>query len=328
MGILQQVRSDAEFLRNLIHSIRSGNGTRVVRNGFLLTDNELEAALKRLEIMLESRIIPKEYYSMITNKTYYPSREEKRIQSKPLPVAKHSLFAVKNSRKDTKQKRSNIILLRDNATRVTNFFMEHKDDKHYPSGGFAIKVKKGFPDESNSTPKYAVKIYRQNLFSDNEIHGLRISMRAAYCYKQLGREGLSFRYHGKQYMVTEWLSGSSLQNADVAQIQSMPMSRRIVMAISILRELAMLHNQGLLHNDIKPDNMIVNFGQLRFVDLDSVRPKNEIPQHGITPMYTERYLPGPEMSLEATQYPADLYLKFNEKTDLYAMGLTLAHLFQ
>ncbi len=74
--------------------------------------------------------------------------------------------------------------------------------------------------------------------------------------------------------------------------------------------------------------MIVNYGKLNFVDFDSVRPKNEKPLHGIAPMFTESYLPTPQMSYDAKHNPSELYLEFNESTDIYAMGLTLAHLFQ
>jgi serine/threonine protein kinase len=284
--------------------------------------------LNELELILESGIIPKKYFSIINKQTYYPSTEERQMQSKPLPAAKHSFFCGKNSRKSSEeQKLSNFTVARDDLSKVMDFFIEHKADKKYPCGSFAAKVKKGFTEAENDTPKYAIKIFNKNMFSGNTIHELRLAMRAAYCYKQLGREGVSFRRNEKQYLVSEWLMGASLDNANVEEIQSMPIPRRIVMAISLLRELYIFHKQRLIHNDIKPSNVMVNYGRLNFIDLDSVRPKNEAPLHGTTPIYTDRYLPTAQMSFDATYHPRNLFLKFNEKTDIYAMGITLAYLF-
>lgn len=338
VGILPQVRSDIEYLRNLILSLRSGSST-VTADGRRLTGEALEAALekaraglradlKRLELIIEAGIIPDKYRTVTTKETYYPSPEELTKKSEPLPTAKYTMFSVKQSRKESGAANSIFKVVRSDASRLTDFFIEHKEDKIYPKGGFAAKVKKGYLTEGSTEPKYAVKIYHKNMFSDDTIHELRIAMRATYCYKQLGREGFAFRRNGKQYMVTEWLQGATLDCANQESIQSMPIPRRIVMAISLLRELSILHKQGLIHNDIKPGNVMVNYGKLSFVDLDSVRPKNEMPLHGTTPMFTNTYLPNPQMSYDAGHNSGGLYLKFNEETDMYAMGITLAHLFQ
>lgn len=337
MGILQQIRSDAKFLKELITSLRSYLIV-VESNGGRLTGEELEktlattgasnrAKLKKLELILESGIIPDKYRSIITKQTYYPSEDELRQKSEmTLPPAKHSFFCIKSSRKKTGLPHSIYKIISDNESSILSFFMEHKEDKSYPEGGFG-KIKQGSLESSRFTPKFAIKIYHKNIFSDNTVHELRLAMRAAYCAKQLGRQGYAFRINYKQYMVSEWLKGENLEDADQDEIQAMPIPRRIVMAISLLRELHVFHQQGLIHNDIKPSNVLVNFGKLKFVDFDSIRPKNEMP-FSRTPIYSERFLPTAQMSFDAAHSPGDLYLKFDEKTDLFAMGITLAHLFQ
>ncbi|MBI2785604.1 MAG: protein kinase [Legionella longbeachae] len=337
MGILQQVKSDAEFLRKLILTLTSQYST-VTTNDVRLSGEQLERALalareqnrselKKLELILESQIVPNKYYSIITKQTYYPSSEELKQQSEIIPLAKHTYFSLKKSRKNTDLSNSYYKLSLDGQNLAFRFFIEHKNDKSYPKGGFAAKVKKGFSELDSTEPKYAVKIYHKNMFSGDTIHELRLAMRASYCYKQLGREGYAFRRNNKQYMVTEWLSGVNLNIADQDQVQTIPVARRIVMAISLLRELNILHKQGLIHNDIKPSNVMINFGKLNFVDLDSVRVKNEVPLCGSV-LFTESYLQTAQMSFDAVYNPRELYLQFNEKTDMYAMGLTLAHLFQ
>ena len=338
MGILPHIRSDAEFLRNLIASLRSDR-TTVTSNGKLLTGEELEASLeaaraenrtklRKLDLILESGFIPEKYVSIIDKQTYYPSSEELRQKEEALPPGKHSFFCTKKSRKSTGLQNSNYAVVQDDGKPIISFFIEHKDDKKYPKGGFAAKVKKGSLHIGDTESKYAVKIYHKNMFHGDTFHELRLAMRAAYCYKQLGREGYSFRRNGKQYMVTEWLTGVNLDVANQDSLQSMPIPRRIVMAINLFRELSILHKQGLIHNDIKPSNVMVNYGKLNFVDLDSVRPQDEEPILGSTPMYTEHYLPNAQMSYDAVYNPRNLYLQFNQETDIYAMGLTLTKLFE
>lgn len=339
MAILQQVAHDAAILRSIIASLKLGACT-VTSNGVQLTGAALEAALEktrrsnqaqldRLELILESKIIPDKYQSIITKDTYYPSGEELRMRSAALPKASHTFFTLKKSRKkNLEQKNSQFLVISDDAAPVLSFFMEHNEVKKYPKGSFAQRIKKGFTTEGSKEPKYAIKIYHKGMFAGDTVHELRIAMRAAFCYEKLGRKGFAFRANNKQYVVTEWLSGASLDIANQEQIKSMPIPRRIVMAISLLRELNILHKLGFIHNDIKPGNVIINYGKLNFVDLDSVRPKNEIPLHGTVPMFSDRFLPEPQMSYDAEYNPEDLYLKFNEQTDIFALGLTLIHLFQ
>jgi len=339
MSVLQQIASDAQYLRNLISGLTSDRCT-VEADGVWLSGASLEAVLKNtreatrvelkaLELILESGVIPDTYYSTITKQSYVPSADELIKKAEGLPKASHTFFTSKKSRKsDCNQKNSRFTLIADDASPVFTFFMEKKGDKKYPKGNFAAKVKQGFLADGGDAPKYAVKIYKKGIFSGNSIHELRVAMHAAYCYRMLGRAGLAFRTNQKQYVVTEWLTGVDLGLANQEQIQSMPIPRRIVMAISLLRELNILHKAGLIHNDIKPGNVMVNFGKLSFVDLDSVRCKNEAPYYGTTPMFTERFLPSAQISFDIKHNSGELHLKFDEQTDIFAMGLTLIHLFQ
>lgn len=336
--MLRQIEHDAAFLKGLIASLTSKQ-TSVTQNGVKLTGEELEEALAKarasnqftlnqLEIILESGIIPDKYTSIITRQTYYPSTDDLKLkQTQTLPKARYTIFCRKEKKRPDGLKNSQMRLFRDDGSIVTSFFMEHKPNGNYPKGGFAAKVKKGSLSEGNNDPKYAVKIFHKNMFNGDTIHELRLAMRAAYSYEQFGRAGYAVRNNNKQYLITEWINGVNLDDADQDQIQSMPIPRRIVMAISLLRELNVLHKQGLLHNDIKPSNVMVNFGRLCFVDLDSVRVKNEIPLYGNSPLFTKAFLPTAQIAYDAT-YTNKAYLLFDEKTDLYAAGITLMHLFK
>lgn len=337
MSILQQIKNDIRTIKQIISTI---DGSTVRCNGGWLKGQELKEAiecakaenvirLQQLELILESGVIPNPYFSIVTNTNYLPSEEELKQISKPLPKAHHTYFTLKNSRKDDPaMKLSNFTIVEDDAKKVMSFFIEHDQKKAYPSGGFAQKIKKGFLKENDVKPAYAIKIYRNDIFEGNTIEELRIAMRSAYCYHQLGRSGLSFRHNDKQYMVTEWLQGVNLDCANQDQIKLIPMARRIVMAISLLRELSILHRQGLIHHDIKPDNVIIDYGWLRFVDLDSVTPLNSSFINNTNPMCTPGFLPTAQMNYDLFNNPKALKNKLNVLTDLFQIGITLTYLFQ
>ncbi len=339
MGIFDQIRQDAIYLKNLISSLRSDSGSMTVfSNGVRLTGDALEQALAtarssnqaeltRLELILESGVIPDKYYSIITKQTYHPSSEEIKQKTTRLPAAKYTFFTAKKSR-SSEENLSRFTLYSDSATPLFSFYVEHNNKKDYPRGSYVAKVKKGFIDKENlDKPKYALKVFHEDMFNGETMHELRIAMRAAYCYKQLGREAYAFRSKKKQYILTEWLSGATLDTANEEQIKSIPIARRIVMAISLICELNVLHKQNLLHNNIKPGKVMVNYGRLHFTDLNSIRPKGEKPLFGVTPIFTSQYLPSPQMSFDAQHNPKNLYKNFDEKTDIYALGLTLTKLF-
>lgn len=241
------------------------------------------------------------------------------IQKNALPESQYIMFGSKQSRKNLNKRNSIFTVLHHNGDRKLHFIMEHESKKKYPKGTFSLKVKKGFAKKEETHPTYAIKIYKKNTISE-----LRSAMRAAYCYQQLGRTGITFRRNNKQYMVTDWLQGSQLDKANEAQIQSIPIDRRIKMAISLLEELSLFHRKGFIHQNIKPSNVIINIEKekLNFVDLDSVRPK-EASSDPV--MYTKSYLSS-NTQRNAQINPSMKLL--NEQTDLHAMGLTLSFLFK
>src|SRR5216684_1914163 len=86
-------------------------------------------------------------------------------------------------------------------------------------------------------------------------------------------------------------------------------------AIQVLRVLAYLHKLGLLHRDIKPDNLIVRpGGELVLVDFGSARRLSGSRTFGATLVGTFGYMPTEQLggTVDAT-------------SDLYALGATLLH---
>jgi serine/threonine protein kinase len=89
-------------------------------------------------------------------------------------------------------------------------------------------------------------------------------------------------------------------------------------AVTLARAVAALHRAGIIHRDIKPDNVILEGGgSLKLIDLGIVRvhglensPPNEIPG-------TQAYM-APEMFAGEAG---------NEATDIYALGVTMFRAF-
>jgi serine/threonine protein kinase len=96
--------------------------------------------------------------------------------------------------------------------------------------------------------------------------------------------------------------------------------QRIQLALDLLLALKEFHSRGLIHRDIKPGNIIANYDKdlgiwrIKLIDFGSVKRSN-IPtiDHPGTPAYSS-----PESLLNKV---------YNEKSDLYSMGLILGQVF-
>ncbi len=334
MGILSQIISDYGIIQKQIAIVRAGKFTK---DGSIITGSEREqlieellaeknAELTRLRILLLAGV-PSHYFSEITGENYHASPEElKYIEKRPFEAGKHSMFPMKLSRKNTHLQRSQFELYESPTKKLVNFFIEHKSDHSYPSGSFAAKVKKGYSTADEKVSKFAVKIFKKNQFT-NTMHEARIAMRSAFCNRLLGRTGYAFRRNDKQYVVTDWLIGMPLSLADQKIITTMPIKKRINLALMLINEIAILHKHGIIHCDIKPENVMISDDALHLFDLDSVRlEKENIVDLKDSPMYTPNYLDA-QNNYDIKKNPASIKHALNKKSDVFALGITLAFLF-
>jgi serine/threonine protein phosphatase PrpC len=89
-------------------------------------------------------------------------------------------------------------------------------------------------------------------------------------------------------------------------------------AIKLARAVAALHRVGIIHRDIKPDNIILEFdGSLKLIDLGVVR----VP--GLEE-FSHEEIPGTPGYLAPEMYAGE---SGNEATDVYALGVTLFRAF-
>ena len=127
-----------------------------------------------------------------------------------------------------------------------------------------------------------------------------------------------FEENNTAYMVMEYLQGRSLADLLRQRGGKLKESEALHYIQKICRGLEVLHKSQFLHQDIKPDNvMLTKDERVVLIDFGAARDFNPRSSQPFIPMFTPGYAP-----LE--QYGQAL--KFGTFTDIYALGATLYHL--
>ena len=125
-------------------------------------------------------------------------------------------------------------------------------------------------------------------------------------------------HEGRQFIVFEYVEGETLKRL-IERTGPMPVPAALELAIQIARGLSFAHGQGLVHRDVKPQNMLLNDnGDLKITDFGIARSLDV--KHGGTRtgtvMGTSDYM-APE---QAQGPPVD------DRTDIYSLGVLLYEL--
>lgn len=137
----------------------------------------------------------------------------------------------------------------------------------------------------------------------------------AYILKTYGftaaRQGQS-----KQYMlVMEYMSRGSLSTVIQDKGDKLSLRRRVDMARNIASGIRKIHEHGMIHRDIRPDNILVNENFVAKIgDMGIARVVDPLSQH--TQVGCQSYMP-----------PEFYKGKYNQKLDIFTFGLTLNELF-
>ena len=123
---------------------------------------------------------------------------------------------------------------------------------------------------------------------------------------------------GRQFIVFEYVSGENLKEL-VDRNGALPVRRALELALQIARGLAFAHDQGLVHRDVKPQNVLLNGeGEAKVTDFGIARSldvEQGMTQTG-TVLGTSNYI-APE---QASGRPVDAH------TDVYSLGVVLHEL--
>lgn len=122
---------------------------------------------------------------------------------------------------------------------------------------------------------------------------------------------------GRQYIVFEYIDGENLKDL-VVRRGRLPARDALELGLQVARGLAFAHEHGLVHRDVKPQNVLLNgdgqakvtdFGIARTLDVDGVTQTGTV-------LGTSNYI-APE---QASGEPVDAH------TDVYSLGVVLYEL--
>jgi serine/threonine-protein kinase len=121
---------------------------------------------------------------------------------------------------------------------------------------------------------------------------------------------------GLPYMVMEYIPGETLGNAFVLPAIPLPEATAIHYIRQIGAALQVVHNNGLLHRDVKPDNIILREGtqEVVLIDFGIAREFNSNVKQTHTGLVSEGYAPIEQYLTQAPRTPA---------TDVYGLAATL-----
>src|SRR2546421_8423584 len=120
---------------------------------------------------------------------------------------------------------------------------------------------------------------------------------------------------GRQFIVFEYIDGENLKEL-VVRRGRLSVTEAVELGLQIARALAFAHGQGLVHRDVKPQNVLLNGdGRAKVTDFGIARSLDV--EHGMTQtgtvLGTSNYI-APE---QASGQPVDAH------TDVYSLGIVL-----
>lgn len=213
--------------------------------------------------ILTNQNLLEEYLSLVKNKKNLEQAVEvRKISRKQSQIARSELSFF------TGQKRITV-------------FVEHKEQKNYLQGG-EYTVKKCYADASSHTPLYLLKKRHRSRYENQNITETVYS-------RLVDREAFYFRHNNKDFLFTKWIEGENLASYKTEQLREHPLSDRIKSLNIFFSELALFHEQNLVHGDIKPGNCVLNLAlnELHVIDLGSTRTYLNSEEHSRTTCYLE-----------------------------------------
>src|SRR5438445_144901 len=122
---------------------------------------------------------------------------------------------------------------------------------------------------------------------------------------------------GMYYLTMEYVEGTSLKQLIVARGR-LPIPVTLTVGKQLCRALEVAHEQGVIHRDIKPQNIVVEpSGFLKVMDFGIARLATPVPGKGLTQE-------GPSIGTPDYMSPEQLSgLELDARSDLYAAGVVL-----
>ena len=125
-----------------------------------------------------------------------------------------------------------------------------------------------------------------------------------------------FRYGTKYYLVTEAIEGEPLPPPS-----SLSQEQIVVLLLALSHAVMCFHKNGLVHGDIKPDNILYRRSKVGFlspivIDIDSCYYKADPPKNGDDLVVDQMF-----MSPETFRFIRGEDIQLDDKIDVFALGL-------
>src|SRR5438445_8106628 len=169
--------------------------------------------------------------------------------------------------------------------------------------------------------KVALKILHEHYTADDEyVERFRREARAVAALSHPNIVTVIDRgeHESKQFIVFEYIDGENLKRL-IERRGPAPVETALELAMQIARGLSFAHQQGLVHRDVKPQNVLLNGdGQAKVTDFGIARSLDV--KHGMTQTGTV---------LGTSEYIAPEQAQgqhVDEHTDIYSLGVVLYQL--
>lgn len=185
--------------------------------------------------------------------------------------------------------------------------------------GFRKAIKEFYPGGIAQRKDETGSIHIQSGYSQAYRHSLeRFTEEARVLHSFAGvrsivRVDAFFEENNTAYIVMEFLTGKTLKKDFLQTPGLYPFERAQSIFYQIAEALTHIHQKGLLHRDISPDNIIVDeAGNAKLIDFGAAR--SFLNQRNLTVVMKKGYAPIEQYSSNGKQ---------GEYTDIYALGCTL-----
>ena len=153
---------------------------------------------------------------------------------------------------------------------------------------------------------------------------------AVYIRKIIGRTGLPYKKlaqikcahipeiyycseaYDKTYVIEEFISGETLA-AELEQGKKFTAVQVRNIALQICEALIVLHENGILHRDIKPGNIIVQGSSVWLIDFGAAKAEGSTKEHDTVILGTPGFAPPEQYGFTTT----------DARSDIYALGKTM-----
>ena len=191
-------------------------------------------------------------------------------------------------------------------------------DARLGSGGMATV----YAATHRNGARAAIKMLHANLSRDPSTRAR--FLREGYVANAVGHPGVvgvlddGVAEDGAAFLVLELLEGETVEARRLAKGGQLPVDLVLAVADEALEALGAAHKKGIVHRDVKPDNVfLTDEGQTKLLDFGLARMKElnaEATQTGVT-LGTPEFMP-PEQAMGMRD-------QIDARTDLWALGATL-----